>query len=52
MGLFTVDRHRKASANTFMFFKNIYASAVFSAFFGFETEKGLIRICNGRSGLQ
>ncbi|NJO69559.1 MAG: hypothetical protein HC830_10000 [Bacteroidetes bacterium] len=38
-GLFTVDRHRKAAANTFMFYNNMHASVVSSSFFGYGTEK-------------
>ncbi|MBV5315381.1 MAG: hypothetical protein JZU47_18900 [Prolixibacteraceae bacterium] len=34
MGLFTVDRHRKAAANTFLFYNNLYGSVVSATFAG------------------
>lgn len=38
MGLFTVDRHRKAAANTFYFFSKLHESAISALFSGIGTQ--------------
>jgi beta-xylosidase len=38
MGLFTVDRHRKAAANTFYFFNQLHESVVSALFSGVGTQ--------------
>jgi len=39
MGLFTVDRHRKAAANTFFFYSNLYESIVSASFSGIGVDR-------------